>query len=213
MTWLLTSQGRDHHLVAPHATHATNVPSLREIAHALAHINRFTGHASRAYSVAEHSLLVMDIAKTEYNADPGCQLAALMHDAHESIVGDIASPIKQALGSAWHDFEAMHEEHLRSRYQLTALFTKHHALIKACDLKALATERRDLMPFDKIMSTPWPILDTYGQRVYPWGLADLNSLERQDNTPKNWATLFEAAARTLAAQIGYADQPTEAVPA
>lgn len=211
MTWLLTSQGRDHHLVAPHATHPSNVPSLREIAHSLAHINRFTGHARRAYSVAEHSLLVMDIAKTEYNADAGCQLAALMHDAHECIVGDVASPIKQALGVAWHDFEAMHEQHLRSRYQLSGLFAKHHVVIKMCDLKALATERRDLMPFDKIQSTPWPILDTYGQRVYHWGLVDLNSLERESNTPQDWATLFEASARSLAAQMGYDDKADEAL--
>ena len=200
MTWLLTSKGREHHLCAPHATHSSNVPTLTEIAHSLAHINRFTGHASRAYSVAEHSLLVMDIAKYQFHADAGGQLAALMHDAHECIVGDVASPVKEVLGPVWRAFEQMHEQHLRSSFGLTALFAKHAAMVKCCDLIALATERRDLMRFDKITSTPWPILDSFGKRVYAYP-DNLNAMVRRIKSPPEWAVYFEETAEELMAEL------------
>lgn len=203
MTWLTTSQGREHHLCAPQATQPCNVPTLAEIAHSLAHINRFTGHASRAYSVAEHSLLVQSIAKHEFGADAGGQLAALMHDAHECIVGDVASPIKQALGPVWHEFEAMHEQHLRAYYGLSALYAERAAMVKRCDLIALATERRDLMLFDALTSTPWPILDTEGQRVYPSSLHYLCStdiLGPSGSNPGDWANRFKDTARVLLAK-------------
>lgn len=166
--WLLTCTGRQHYLAGPSATHPDNVPSLGEIAHSLAHINRYTGHATRAYSVAEHSLLVMEIARTEFDADAGGQLAALMHDAHECIVGDVASPIKQVLGSAWAAFEAVHEHHLRHHYQLLALYEQHGAMVKRCDLIALATERRDLTAYAPSLHRPWPLIDTPGRVVQPW---------------------------------------------
>lgn len=113
MTWLLTHTGRQHFLTSPNAEHPDNVPSLGEIAHSLSQINRFTGHACRPYSVAEHSLLVADIAHS-LGADKEAELCALMHDAHECITGDVASPIKQVLGEVWADFEAMHERDRKS---------------------------------------------------------------------------------------------------
>lgn len=171
--WLLTCTGRQHYLAGPSATHPDNVPSLGEIAHALAHINRYTGHANRAYSVAEHSLLCMDIARTEFDADAGGQLAALMHDAHECIVGDVASPIKQVLGAAWAEFEALHEHHLRMHYQLLGLYRQHSAMVKQCDLIALATERRDLTAYTPSLHAPWPLIDTPGRVVQPWAGVDL----------------------------------------
>ena len=60
MTWQLTHTGREHHL--DHAAHPDTTPPIVEIAWSLAHINRYNGHALRAYSVAEHSLLVADYA-------------------------------------------------------------------------------------------------------------------------------------------------------
>lgn len=197
MTWSLTSHGREHYLSGPSATHPDNVPSLSEIAHSLAYINRYTGHANRAYSVAEHSLLVANIARTEFGADAGGQLAALMHDAHECIVGDVASPIKQVLGTIWAQFEALHEHHLRTHLQLLGLYQQHAAMVKQCDLIALATERRDLIPFDAHLHKPWPVIDTPGRVVQPWPHVDLNEPGRCALQSTRWAWIFETTAAAL----------------
>lgn len=199
MTWLLTSTGRQHYLTGPAAQHPDNLPSPREVAHSLAHINRFTGHASRAYSVAEHSLLVMAIAKSMFHADAGGMLAALWHDAHESIVGDVTSPAKIALGSTWTRFEAIHENHLRFHYGTYALYEKHHAMVKACDLIALATERRDLLPFDSNEHDPWMVIDHPGRRSRPLETVNLNCwyLRLRARFPALWARDFRRISNAL----------------
>jgi len=196
MTWLLTHTGRQHHLTGSSAVHPDNVPSVGEIAHALSQINRFTGHACRPYSVAEHSLLVADIAHALGTSKLG-ELCALMHDAHECITGDIASPIKQVLGTTWAEFEAMHENHLRMHYGLTMAYKAHGATIKQCDLIALATERRDLLPFDPLEHDPWPTLDTFGQRVHPWADTTLMAPSQVLRTPREWAHRFIKRAETI----------------
>jgi len=204
MTWLLTHTGREHYLCGPSSTHPDNVPSLSEIAHALAHINRYTGHAARAYSVAEHSLLCADIARSVFDADAGGQLAALMHDAHECITGDVASPIKQVLGTIWAQFEDLHEHQLRTHYQLLGLYRQHSAMVKQCDLIALATERRDLMAFNRITHKPWPIIDTLQRGhlplVIPWREVNLMHAVRANQSPSNWALMFEDRAHELLAR-------------
>lgn len=63
MTWMITITGREHHLRGSSAQHS--LPEINEIAHALSMINRFTGHTTRPYSVAEHSLLVAQMASEE----------------------------------------------------------------------------------------------------------------------------------------------------
>ncbi len=198
MTWLLTSTGRQHYLAAPTATHPDNVQSLGETAHALAHINRYTGHASRPYSVAEHSMLCVDIAIHVFNADALGQLAAGGHDGHKSITGDVSSPVKMVLGSAWADFEGMHEHHFRMHHGLLGAYKKYAGMVKQCDLIALATERRDLMPFDRAIHAPWPVIDTPGHVVRPWSEVSLCRGERAATTPRQWAWIWE---QTMAALL------------
>lgn len=65
-------------------------PNIASIAHSLAHINRFTGHAGE-YNVAAHSIAC------SYVAPKGFELSALLHDAPESYLGDVSSPLKKYL--------------------------------------------------------------------------------------------------------------------
>lgn len=62
--------------------------SVPDIAHALSQLCRFTGHTSRFYSVAEHSVHVSYLVPGHF------ALAALLHDASEAYLNDIAAPIK-----------------------------------------------------------------------------------------------------------------------
>ncbi len=188
MTWLVMNTGREH-LLPGHPERAPlppYKPSLSEIGHSLAHINRFTGHAKRAYSVAEHSLLVADMAKAD---DMGTmvELCALMHDAHESITGDVATPIKQVLGDAWGRFERAEQDALLHTYGLVDAMAEHASIVKFYDRKALATERRDLLAFYPHSSTPWPIIDTPGIEITPWDGACLMAEHRVKTPALVWA--------------------------
>lgn len=64
---------------------------IEDIAHALSMQCRYTGHIKHFYSVAEHSVLVSQLARNPFEG--------LMHDASEAYLTDIASPIKPALSN------------------------------------------------------------------------------------------------------------------
>ncbi len=166
MTWLITNTGREHAIVGTSPQHPQRPITIEEIAHALAQINRLNGHACRPYSVAEHSMLVSDIARAE-GASPVQRLAALLHDAHDAYTGDVASPIKWALGQAWADFEHAQEAAVHTALGVRSAMVAHRTSIKRWDLIALATERECLLPYEGATSTPWPILDTPGHEVWP----------------------------------------------
>lgn len=74
---------------------------IEDIAHGLAFVARWNGQTNGdyPYSVAEHSLLVADIfLHLNPDATPKWQLAALLHDAPEYVIGDMISPVKAAVG-------------------------------------------------------------------------------------------------------------------
>ncbi|WP_022703356.1 HD family hydrolase [Pseudorhodobacter ferrugineus] len=74
---------------------------IEDIAHGLAFVARWNGQTfgDWPYSVAEHSLLVEQIfRKSNPAAAPRWQLAALLHDAPEYVIGDMISPVKAAVG-------------------------------------------------------------------------------------------------------------------
>lgn len=69
---------------------------LGDIVHALAGLNRFTGHGSAFYSVAEHSVAVSRRVRELGGTDWQIR-QALLHDAPEAYVGDASSPLKRAM--------------------------------------------------------------------------------------------------------------------
>ena len=77
---------------------------IEDIAHGLAFVARWNGQTrgDYAYSVAEHSLLVEQIfARQNPGAPVRWQLAALLHDAPEYVIGDMISPVKAAVGAGY----------------------------------------------------------------------------------------------------------------
>ena len=197
--WLVTADGTDHPISGTSVLVPGTMPSIDVIAHSLAQINRFTGHATRPYSVAEHSLLVCDIVASNGHS-AHAQRAALMHDAHEAITGDVASPIKWTLGTEWLGFENLHARMLRQAYHLQTAHTAFRQDIKHADLAALATERRDLTRYDASTNLPWPILDTPGAEVKPVDSVDLNSPVRAAMTWRHHRDAFLERYRVLTAQ-------------
>lgn len=74
---------------------------IEDIAHGLAFVARWNGqtHGDFPYSVAEHSLLVETLfSRMQPKAPAKWQLAALLHDAPEYVIGDMISPVKAAIG-------------------------------------------------------------------------------------------------------------------
>ena len=77
---------------------------IEDIAHGLAFVARWNGQTigDYAYSVAEHSLLVEQIfTAMNPKAPVKWQLAALLHDAPEYVIGDMISPVKAAVGPGY----------------------------------------------------------------------------------------------------------------
>lgn len=70
---------------------------IMDIVLALSQQCRFSGHTPGFYSVAEHSVLVAEMMQAETN-DPMLTLAALLHDAAEAYLGDVARPVRQNVG-------------------------------------------------------------------------------------------------------------------
>lgn len=197
MSFIITIAGRERYVGDIETALPDNVPTLEEVAHSLAQINRFCGHTFRPYSVAEHSLLVAQIALEQFDASPAVQLAALLHDAHECITGDASTPVKHRIGPAWDEFERHHAKALRRHYGLMSTFAAHGHVIRGCDLIALATERRDLLPFDAARNLPWPVLDTPGQVVEPFQEVYLRSASREHAHWTEWRDQFVAEVQQL----------------
>jgi hypothetical protein len=176
---ILTATGRDFPLSGLPTVMPDAEPQIEDIAHALAQINRYTGHAARPYSVAEHSLLVCEIVEREFGMNLHVQLLALMHDAHEAYCGDINTPSKDQIGPGWRAWESRWEHLVHSCFALLTANSVWHRDVKRADLIALATEKRDLMPDSP---RPWPVL----AGVEPVGWINLRSIERERMTWEDW---------------------------
>lgn len=82
--------------------------AIEDIAHGLARVARWNGQTlgAHAFSVAQHVLVVEDIARglnPEWSAT--WRRAALLHDAAEYVIGDLISPFKTAIGLDYKAFE------------------------------------------------------------------------------------------------------------
>ena len=130
---------------------------IEVIAHALSNQCRFGGHCREFYSVAQHSVLVSQLVPVEH------ALKALLHDAAEAYLVDVPSPIKPLI-PGYGALERRVHEAVFAAFGLTPELPPE---VKHCDLVALATEKRDLMPEDG----PWALLE--GIATDPYEIAPL----------------------------------------
>jgi 5'-deoxynucleotidase YfbR-like HD superfamily hydrolase len=95
---------------------------LSDIAHGLARVARWNGQTAGdyAFSVAQHSLVVEEIFRRQYNCTPDeCQMA-LLHDAPEYVIGDMISPFKAVVGGGYKVVEKRLEGAIHIRFGLPA---------------------------------------------------------------------------------------------
>ena len=119
--WQRMLSGRRLDLLAP----SPQDIEIEDIAHGLARVARWNGQTvgAHAFSVAQHAILVEDIAAA-LNPDFGAlqRLAALLHDAPEYVVGDLISPFKAAVGLDYKAFEQRLLSAIHMRFGLPAEF-------------------------------------------------------------------------------------------
>ena len=109
--------------------------TIEDIAQGLANICRYSGQCSRFYSVAEHSILVSEVAE-------GFEFEALLHDAAEAFMGDITRPLKQMLPE-YKRIEREVEHAIFGRFGVSSPLPPE---VKSADLRVLAAEQRQIMP-------------------------------------------------------------------
>lgn len=120
---------------------------LGDIAHALSMVTRYTGHVSRPYTVAEHSLLVLSIVDTLFLEQDEEIMAlkrwhALMHDAPEAYLADLSSPLKSLVPG----YRELEDSVWRRIARHFGVPHEMHEDVKAADWIALYVEAASLQP-------------------------------------------------------------------
>ena len=150
--WIMTASGRAVAYLDPDP----DTIALSDIGAQLGKICRYNGATGPFYTVAQHSVFVADILPMDSgDGHPAMLLktAGLFHDAHETITGDIVSPMKQAIVAAGGGDDVIKRIETGLDRAIYTAFGLPWPLpaewvrqIKLADMIALATERRDLMP-------------------------------------------------------------------
>lgn len=139
-----------------------------DIAHNLSNQCRFSGSTRVHYSVAEHCVRVTRWVKEKGGSWEDEQWA-LLHDAAEAYLQDVARPLKNDpyFGKAYRGAEDRAMKVICERFGLPP---KIPAIVSDGDVALFAAERRDLMPYNKIWKM-WKApnsLDVPSAEVKPW---------------------------------------------
>lgn len=119
-------------------------PRLTDIAISLARLPRFGGHCKRWWTVAHHSLACREMAATlEREIDSRLQLHLLLHDAHESVTGDVTRHWKTEQVKAQQEEL---DERIYRFFQLPVPTPEEKVRIKEIDEQAMIAEGYILGP-------------------------------------------------------------------
>lgn len=126
---------------------------IEDIAHGLARVARWNGQTvgNHAFSVAEHCLVVEDLAvRLEPHLSPQWRLAVLLHDAPEYVIGDMISPFKTVMGGNYREVERRLQAAIHLRFSLPAeLPGPIKTLVKKADTISAYFEAVELAGFDE----------------------------------------------------------------
>jgi 5'-deoxynucleotidase YfbR-like HD superfamily hydrolase len=123
---------------------------IADIAHGLARVARWNGQTKgpHIYSVAQHSLLVENIAHQSARLDRKRRLAVLLHDAPEYVIGDMITPFKAVIGDTYKAVETRLLAAVHVRFGLPVILPAELlAIIKAADRAAAYLEATRLAGF------------------------------------------------------------------
>ena len=124
---------------------------IEDIAHSLSMQPRFSGHLKGFYSVAQHCVIMAEKMHESH------QLEALLHDASEAYLLDIASPIKNRL-QGYKDIEFKLMEVIAKEFGFTMPL---HEKVKELDNYMLQWEWSTLM----LSKTILPRLEYWSQPI------------------------------------------------
>jgi uncharacterized protein len=168
--WQRMLSGRRLDLLNP----SPNDIEIEDIAHGLARVARWNGQTlgEHAFSVAQHALLVEDIAAHMHpDLTRRWRLAALLHDAPEYVIGDLISPFKAAVGLDYKAFERQLLQAIHRRFGLPPSLPERTAnAIKAADRVAAYYEATGLAGFtlaeaNRYFGMPRGVPDALRQRL------------------------------------------------
>lgn len=148
---------------------------IEDVARSLAFTNRFSGHSSRPYSVAQHSLMVSELCDEDH------ALWGLLHDAAEAYIGDFAAPLKGKFSYCGMPISELENRILSVIMELHCLPATMPASVKHADTIACAAERTVLMESDH----DWGEIDEFARRF------DLPRLQRMTH----WTAEYEFTKR------------------
>jgi len=174
--WIQTATGRAFYPLDPDPSEIC----VEDIAHALSHQCRFSGHCKSFYSVAEHSVRVAYYIEKNYQSGyyteargnlhhvPVRDLAlwGLLHDASEAYLVDLPRPLKRSPGFGEH-YKAAEDRLTAAIVKRFGLLEKEPDCVKIADNVLLVTEARDLMlppPMPWVESTVKPL----DEKIEPW---------------------------------------------
>lgn len=138
--------------------------TLEEIAILLGEIKRFNGFG---VSVADHSVWV---AHTLYllTGNPHIALAGLFHDAQEGYIGDLATPVKNLVGSEWEKLEHAINSEISSQLRIkNTLNLCTMPLVKYVDMLALGYELEYLTELKRFTKDDEGVWDEVFRDVKP----------------------------------------------
>lgn len=116
MSIVITQSGRLFNILQP----SLDDIDINDIAYQLSRIQRFNGATNVNCNVALHSVMVA------HAVDKDIRLAALMHDAAETYIGDIVAPVKELFGGLLRNVEKNINRHIGAKFEFDAYYGSAH---------------------------------------------------------------------------------------
>lgn len=164
---------------------------IEDIAHGLARVARWNGQTfgTLPFNVAQHSVVVLDMCLDMKPDWPRAwQLAALLHDAPEYVIGDMISPFKAVLGGRYKTVEKGLQRAIHIRFGLPADLPEGvEKLIKKADRACAYFEATQLAGFTaEEAGRFFPV----PKKVAPLTLTTLSTEESQALFLQRFSALF-----------------------